>query len=88
MVGIPVGTNCAPLLTDLFLRSYKADFIADLIRKKEYRLARSFNISFRYIDDALSLNNPFEDLIHCIYPQLVIKDTNDTVKSASYLDLR
>jgi hypothetical protein len=26
-VGIPMGTNCAPLLTDLFLYSYEADFI-------------------------------------------------------------
>ena len=57
-VGIPMGTNCAPLLADLFLHSYEVDFIADLIRKKEYRLARSFNLSFRYIDDVLSLNNP------------------------------
>ena len=35
-VGIPVGTNCAPLLADLFLHSYKADLIADLIQKKEH----------------------------------------------------
>ena len=47
-VGIPTGTNCAPLLADLFLHSYEADFIADLIGKKEYRLARSFNLSFCY----------------------------------------
>ena len=26
-VGIPMGTNCAPLLADLFLYSYEADFI-------------------------------------------------------------
>ena len=26
-VGIPIGTNCAPLLTDLLLYSYEADFI-------------------------------------------------------------
>ena len=32
-VGISMGTNCAPLLADLFLHSYEADFIADLIRK-------------------------------------------------------
>ena len=34
---------------DLFLHSYEADLIADLIQKKKYRLARSFNLSFRYI---------------------------------------
>ena len=26
-VGIPMGTNCAPLLADLFLYSYEAEFI-------------------------------------------------------------
>jgi len=26
-VGIPMGTNCAPLLADLFLHSYKAEFV-------------------------------------------------------------
>ena len=25
-VGIPMGTNCAPLLADIFLYSYEADF--------------------------------------------------------------
>ena len=27
IVGIPIGTNCAPLLTDIFLYSYEAEFI-------------------------------------------------------------
>ena len=67
-VGNPMGTNCASLLADLFLHSNEAHFIADLIRKKEYRLARSFNLSFPYIDDVLLSNTPsFRDLIHCIY---------------------
>ena len=71
-VGIPMGTNCAFLLADLFLHSFEADYIADLIQKKEHRLARSFNLSFRYIDDVLSLNNPsIEGLIHRIYPQII-----------------
>jgi hypothetical protein len=54
---IPMGTNCAPLLADLFLYSYEVDFIQGLLKKNEKKLARSFNIKFRYIDDGLSLNN-------------------------------
>ena len=34
-VGIPMGTNCAPLLVDLFLNSYEADFITE--RKRNNR---------------------------------------------------
>jgi hypothetical protein len=30
-VGIPMGTNCAPLLADLFLYSYEAEFIPKLL---------------------------------------------------------
>ena len=29
-VGIPMGTNCAPLLADLFLYSYLADLVHHL----------------------------------------------------------
>ena len=36
-VGIPTGTNCAPLLADLFLYSYEADFILGLLKKKTKR---------------------------------------------------
>jgi hypothetical protein len=32
-VGIPMGTNCAPLLADLFLYSYEEDFIQGFSRK-------------------------------------------------------
>ena len=44
---------------------------------------------FRYIDDVLSLNNSrFGDFVDRIYPiELEIKDTTDTDRSASYLDL-
>jgi hypothetical protein len=38
-VGIPMGTNCAPLLADLFLYSYEADFIQGLLKKNEKKLA-------------------------------------------------
>jgi hypothetical protein len=88
-VGIPMGTNCAPLLADLFLYSYEADFIQGLLKKIEKKLARSFNFKFRYIDDVLSLNNSrLGDFVDRIYPiELEIKDTTDTDRYASYLDL-
>ena len=41
-IGIHMGTNCAPLLADLFLYSYEADFIHGLLKKNEKKLARSF----------------------------------------------
>ena len=88
-VGIPKGTNSAPLLADLFLYSYGADFIQGLLKKNEKKLARSFKFTFRYIDDVLSLNNSrFGDFVDRIFPiELEKKNTTDTDRSASYLDL-
>jgi hypothetical protein len=63
-VGIPMGTQCAPLFADLFVYWHDADFI------QEKKLARSFNFTFRYIDNVLSLNNStfaaFGDRIYLI----------------------
>jgi hypothetical protein len=56
-VGIPLGTKCAPLLPDLFPYSYAADFIKGILKKNEKKLSQSFNFTFRYIDDVLSINN-------------------------------
>jgi hypothetical protein len=85
-----MGTNYAPLLIDLFLYSYEADFIQGLRNKNEKKVARSFNFTSRYIDDVLSLNNSrFGDFDDRIYPIVLgKKDTTDTDMSASYLDLQ
>ena len=49
-VRIPVGTNCALLLEDLFLYSYQAQFIQNMLKSGEKKLAKQFNLTFRYIN--------------------------------------
>jgi hypothetical protein len=46
-VEIPIGTNFAPLLADLFLYSYVAEFIQKLLHGKKKSLAVAFNSTFR-----------------------------------------
>ena len=89
VVGIPMGTNCAPLLTDLFLYSYESEFLHNLVKDKKIHEARAFNFTYRYIDGVLSINNPrFSEFLPLIYPsELEIKETTDTASSASFLDL-
>jgi hypothetical protein len=53
-VAIPMDINCASLLTNLFLYAYEADFIQGLLKKNEKKPARSFNFTFRYIDDSMA----------------------------------
>ena len=80
---------CAPLLADIFLYSYEADFIQSLLSTGKKHLASRFNLTYRYIDDVLSINNPeFENYLGQMYPaELEIKDTTESTTSASYLDL-
>ena len=35
IVGIPLGTNCAPLLTDIFMYSYEAEYIQYFLPTKK-----------------------------------------------------
>ena len=89
MVGIPMGTNCAPLLADLFLYCYENEFLDKLIKEGKRKLARKFNLSYRYIDDLNSFNNKkFKEFISDNYPKaLAISETTKSTSVASYLDL-
>ena len=88
-VGILMGTNCAPLLADLFLYSYENEFLDKLIKEGKRKLARKFNLSYRYIDDLISFNNKrLKEFISDIYPkELTISETTESTSVASYLDL-
>ena len=41
IVGIPMGTNCASLITDLFLYCYERDFMSNLQQSKRFDLIGS-----------------------------------------------
>ena len=76
IIGIPIGTNCAPLLADLFMCSYEAEFIQSLLSAGRKRLASQFNFTYRYIDDGLSINNTyFENYLSQVYPLSLISKT-------------
>ena len=82
-------TNCAPLLADPFLHSYENEFLDNMIRSGHRRLARSFNLCYRYIDDLIVFNNKkFLDYLKEIYPsQLTVEQANKSDYLADYLDL-
>ena len=86
-IGLPMGTNCVPLLADLFLYSYEAEFVQSLLQAGKKHLAQQFNFAYRYIDDVLSLKNTtFAEYLEFIYPcELKIKETTETAASSSYL---
>ena len=52
--GIPMSTNCAPLIADLFLYCYERDFMSNLQKSKRFDLIDKFNDASRYLNDILT----------------------------------
>ena len=82
IVGIPMGTNCAPLVADLFLFCYERDVMTSLSDVKQAEIIEAFKSTSRYLDDLLNIDNPyFEGMVNRIYPpelQLNKANTADT----------
>ena len=76
-VGIPMGTDCAPMLANLFLFSYEYAYTKEML-KTDYGTALAMRHTVRYIDDLLTFNNPtFKDKTSDLYPPaLTPKKTN------------
>ena len=87
-VGIPMGTNCAPLDAVLFLFCYERDFMKSLTKEKWYDLIDAFNSTSRYLDDLLIIDNiHFEHIVHRMYPaELQLNKANASDTEAAFLD--
>ena len=69
IVGIPMGTNCAPLVAVLFLFCYERDFMTSLPGVKQAEIIEAFKSTSRYLDGLLNIDNPyFEGMVNRIYP--------------------
>ena len=69
VVGIPMGTNCAPLAADLSLFCYERDFMMSLSDDKQADVIDTFNTTSRYLDDVLNINYVyFDNMVSQIYP--------------------
>ena len=81
-IGIPMGTNCALLVADLFLFCCERDFMKSLTKEKRYVLIDAFNSTSRYLDDLINIDSiHFEHMVHRIYPaelQLNKDNASDT----------
>ena len=72
----------------LYLFYYEYLYMKNLI-KSNFGVAKRFSHTLRYIDDLLTLNNPyFEAEIASIYPrELVLEKTTESRDRLSYLDI-
>ena len=77
-----MGTNCAPLVADLFLLFYEMDFMMSLFDDKQADNIDAFKTTSRYLDNILNITNVyFDTMVSQIYPlelQLNKANTSDT----------
>ena len=79
-----MGTNCAPLVANLFLFCYEGDFMMALSD-----IIHDFNTTYRFLDDILNIDNVyFDNMVSQIYPsELQLNKTNTYDTETLFLDL-
>ena len=89
IVGIPMGTNFAPLVADLFLFRYERDLMKDLSNDNQTDIIKAFNSTSRYLDGPLYIDNSyFEGMVNQIYPpELQLNKANTSDADAPFLDV-
>ena len=89
IVGIHIGTNCAPLVADLFLFCYEREFILSLSDNNQTDIIEAFYSTSRYVDDLLNIDNPsLEQMVGQIYyTELQLNRANSSDTEAPFLDL-
>jgi len=89
VIGIPMGSDPAPFMANLFLYYYESKFLKEYKNKNPAK-ASKFNNLFRFIDDLCAINDDeeFEKNIIKIYPvELELKKENIGYEEATFLDL-
>ena len=88
-IGIPMGTNCVPLLLICFYFAMRE--MTALLKEKRYDMIDSFNSTTRYLDDLLNIDNiHFEQMVQRIYHaelQLNKANASDIEAAILYLNL-
>ena len=89
IVGIPMGTNCAPLIADLFLFCYERNIKLSPPETTPTDIIEAFNSTSRYFDDFLNIDTPYLDqMVGQIYPTaLQLNNANSSDTELPFLDL-
>ena len=84
-----MGTNCAPLVADLFLFCYERDFMMSLSDDKQADVIDAFNTTSRYLDNILNINIVyFDNMVSQTYlSELQLNKANASDTEAAFLDL-
>ena len=91
VIGIPMGTNCAPHLANIFLHIYEKQYIGNIITSTTNPdILGKLKYIYRFQDDLIAFedDNMFQNKYKEIYPsEMVLKNTNVSPNEVNYLDL-
>ena len=89
IVSNAMGTNCTPLVADLFLFCDERDFMTSLSHVKQGEIIEPFNTTSRHLDDLLNIDNTyFEGMVNRMYPsELQLNKANTSDTETPFLDL-
>ena len=84
-----MGTNCAPLVADLFLFCFKRYFMISLSDDTQADIIEAFNSTSRYLNYLLNIGNPyFKGMVTQIcLNELQLNKVNSTDTELACLDL-
>ena len=111
VMGRPMGTNCASLLANFYLAMYELAFLENLAdlatnttnpqakQTQAKHILKSFLMTGRYIDDLLSINNPYLKFLlytsqtlfyhdlHGIYPDTLLLTCAHSGTEVPFMDI-
>lgn len=90
IIGIPMGTNCAPELANIYLHVYEYNYIHSLVNNDMLNRAAKLSNMFRFQDDLIVFedNGVFGTIINDIYPPVMeLENTNLSANKVNYLDM-
>jgi hypothetical protein len=89
IIGIPMGTDCAPYIANLYLYALEYAYLKELM-STDLHMARKISMSYRYIDDLIMFNSNgiMDEHKTRIYPpELILNKENKKDNNATFLDI-
>ena len=82
-----MGTNCAPLVADLFLFCYERDFMLSLSDNNQTDIIETFHFTSWYSEDLLNIYNPyFDQMVGQMHPtELQLNKVSSSDTEAPFL---
>ena len=80
-----MGTNCAPVVADLFLFCYERDFMMSLSEDKQADIIDAFKPTSRYLNVSSIYHFYFYNIVSQIYPsELQLNKANTSDSEAAF----